>query len=73
MHGLTWKKPKYKPVDKLPFIPTEPEIDSLIGGCGKQMSAFLQVLKETGARCGEAFQLKWTDIDFVTSTLRITP
>jgi integrase len=27
------------------------------------MTLFLQVLKETGARRGEAFNLKWTDID----------
>lgn len=73
MHGLTWEKPKYKPVDKLPFIPTEQEIDSLIGGCSKQMSAFLQVLKETGARRGEAFNLKWEDLDFVSNRVRITP
>ena len=73
MHDLKWEKPKYKPIEKLPFIPIEPEIDSLISGCGTQMSTFLQVLKETAARSGEAFQLKWNDIDFVSSTLRITP
>jgi len=73
MNGLTWEKPKYKPIEKLPFIPAEKEIDSLISGCSKQMSAYLQVLKETGARRGEAFNLKWTDVDFVTSTIRITP
>ncbi|WNZ30435.1 MAG: site-specific integrase [Candidatus Bathyarchaeota archaeon] len=73
INGIQWTKPKYKPVDKLPFIPTEQEIDSLIGGCCKQMSAFLQILKETGARRGEAFQLKWEDIDFVSNRLRITP
>ena len=73
MNGLVWQKPKYKPIEKLPFIPVEQEIDSLISGCSKQMSTFLQVLKDTGARCGEAFQLTWNDIDFVSSTLRITP
>ena len=73
MNGIKWTKPKYKPVDKLPFIPTEKEIDSLIGGCCRQMSTFLQVLKETGARRGEAFNLKWEDIDFVSNRLRITP
>jgi len=73
MNGLTWEKPKYRPIEKLPFIPTEQEIDSLIMGCSKQMTAFLQVLKESGARRGEAFNLKWTDIDFVTNTIRITP
>lgn len=71
MQGLTWEKPKYKPVAKLPFIPTEREIDEVIAGCSKQMATFLQVLKETGARRGEAYNLKWTDIDFVRRTIRI--
>lgn len=73
MQGMTWEKPKYKPVEKLPFIPTEKEIDALISGSSKQMASYLQVLKETGARRGEALQLKWTDVDFVSGTLRITP
>jgi integrase len=73
MEGLTWEKPKYKPIDKLPFIPTEKEIDELIAGSSEQMSTYLQFLKETGARRGEAFNVTWTDIDFVTDTVRITP
>jgi integrase len=73
MQGLKWEKPRYKPVDKLPFIPTEREIDDLIAGCSKQISVFLQLLKETGARLGEAFALKWTDIDTINRTVRITP
>ncbi|MCJ7722065.1 hypothetical protein MUO98_06640 [Candidatus Bathyarchaeota archaeon] len=27
MQGLTWIKPRYKPIEKIPFIPTEKEID----------------------------------------------
>jgi integrase len=73
MHGRIWEKPRYKPVEKLPFIPTEKEIDDLIATCSKQMAAFLQVLKETGARRGEAFNLRWTDIDMANRTIRITP
>ncbi|MEM3602778.1 MAG: tyrosine-type recombinase/integrase [Candidatus Bathyarchaeia archaeon] len=73
MRGLTWDKPRYKPVEKLPFIPTEREIDDLTAACSKQISTFLQLLKETGARLGEAFNLKWTDIDLISRTIRITP
>ncbi|MEM4733098.1 MAG: site-specific integrase, partial [Candidatus Bathyarchaeia archaeon] len=58
---------------KLPFIPTETEIDQLISSCTKRTAAFLQLLKETGARCGEACQLKWTDIDTVNGTIRVKP
>jgi len=71
--GLTWEKPRYRPTYKLPFIPTEKEINDLIAGCSNQVSAFLQLLKETAMRRGEAFQLEWTDIDSVTNTVRITP
>ncbi|MEM3880149.1 MAG: site-specific integrase [Candidatus Bathyarchaeia archaeon] len=71
--GLTWSAPNYKVPQKLPFIPLEKELDDLIAGCNRQMSAFLQLLKETGARCGEAFDLKWTDVDLTNNTVRITP
>ena len=37
------------------------------------MATYLQFLKETGVRCGEACKLKWTDIDCETLTVRITP
>jgi len=73
MLGLKWEKPIYKPVRKLPFIPTEKEIDNLIAGCGKKTSTYLQLLKETGMRSGEANNLKWSDIDFDRRIVRITP
>ena len=64
MHGKTWTLPIYRRVRKLPFIPTELEIDQLIAGCSNRLAAFLQLLKETGMRCGEACGLlKWTDLD----------
>ena len=63
MEGLTWKKPRCKVTQKIPFIPTQEEIDALIAGCGKKTSTFLQLLKETAMRSGEAKSLLWTDID----------
>jgi integrase len=62
--GQTWKAPKYLATEKLPFIPTEQEIDLLIAHCGKTTSTVLQFLKETGIRIGELVQLKWIDMDF---------
>ena len=71
--GKTWSKPKYKSVRKLPFIPTEDEVNNLIASCNKKTATFLQLLKETGMRCGEAFMLQWTDFDFENKTVNITP
>jgi len=73
--GGKWDPPKYRRVEKLPFIPTETEIEQLIAGCSctKRLMAFLQLLKETGIRCGEACRLQWTDIDFERNAVRISP
>jgi transposase-like protein len=61
--NASWIKPKCKVDKKFPFIPTEQEIDTLIIGSGKKHAAFMQLLKETGMRSGEAKRLEWTDID----------
>src|SRR2546425_450108 len=71
--GFSFEKPRYERVEKLPFIPLESEIDALISGTGPKTSAVLQLLKETGARIGEAWTLKWTDIDFERGIVTLTP
>jgi integrase len=63
MEGLTWEKPRCKITRKIPFIPTEREINTLIAGSGKKTSTFLTLLKETAMRCGEAKKLQWIDLD----------
>jgi integrase len=73
MLGMKWDPPAYKRTKKLPFIPTESELDQLIAGCGRKTATFLQMLKETGARCGEVWRLKWTDVDFQNGIVTITP
>jgi integrase len=72
-NNLTWQPPKYRPVDRAPYIPTEAEIDQLISGSGRVLATFLQFLKETGARSGEAARLKWKDIDPERKIATITP
>jgi integrase len=73
MTGGKWEPPKYQGVRKIPFIPTETEVDQLIAGCSNRMGTFVQLLKETGIRSGEAWNLTWHDVDTVTKTVRITP
>ena len=64
MLGTTWEPPKYrKPTRKIPFIPTESEIDQLIAASGKKTGAFLQLLKETAMRSGEANKIEWSNVD----------
>ncbi len=62
--GMRWEPPKVIVTRKIPFIPTEEEIDALIAGCGFKTSTLLRLLKETGMRIGEALRLRWIDIDF---------
>jgi integrase len=49
-----WEKPKCHVVRKFPFIPTEAELDALISGIGKRTATFLELLKQTTMRSGEA-------------------
>jgi integrase len=69
--NLPWEPPKTRVQRKLPFIPTETEIDQLIAGCGKKTATFLQVLKETGARGCEVSKLRWADVDEKSCTITI--
>jgi integrase len=73
-----WKKipfirPNYKRIELLPFIPLESEIDQLISGLRPKWATFLQLMKETACRPGEAWALRWIDIDRERSCLRISP
>jgi integrase len=70
---IPFDKPRYVAVDTLPFIPLESEIDQLISGVGKKTAAYLQLVKETGARAGEAWNLRWIDINNEAGTIMITP
>jgi integrase len=70
---ITFDKPRYRRIEKLPFIPLESEIDQLIAGLGRKTATFLQLLKETGMRPGEAWDLRWTDVDYSNAAITITP
>jgi integrase len=70
---IRFEKPRYRRVDKIPFIPSQQEVDQLTAGVGKKMSAFLRLLSETGMRPGEAWNLKWTDIDCERAVVNVTP
>ena len=73
INGKKWNKPRYKRIRKLPFIPHEKEVNDLISGCNRKTSTFIRLLKETGMRSGEAWQLEWTDFNFDHRTVSVTP
>ena len=73
MEGKTWTRPIYNGIAKIPFVPKETEIDQLIAGCTPKLATFLQLLKETRARCGEIWHCTEDDFDFITNTVTITP
>jgi integrase len=71
INGLQWEKPKVHVVRKFPFIPTEQELDALISGSGKKTATFLELLKQTAMRSGEAKRLLWTDLDLEKSIIKL--
>lgn len=71
--GIPWTPPRIKVPEKLPFIPATEELNDLIAGCTNHVAVALQIAMETGARIGEIFQLKWTDVDLQKGTIIITP
>jgi integrase len=64
-----WKGFEYEfervrePDPPLPYIPIERELDQLIAGCNHKYATFLQLLKESAFRPGEAMRLTPIDID----------
>ena len=71
--GIPFQPPRYRRIDTIPFVPQEKEVDQLISGCGKKTATFLQLLKETGMRPGEAWTLRWKDFDYDRASVTITP
>jgi len=70
---LPFKPPRYTRVETLPFIPLEREIDDLIASVNPKTATYLQFIKETGARAGEAWHIKWTQLDLEHATVTILP
>ena len=48
-YGIKTNLPKYVPDRKLPYLPPEAHLDSVIASCNTDMAALCQTLKETAA------------------------
>jgi integrase len=73
MEGLRADLPKVRVEEKLPFIPSESELEALITATRGRLTVFLRLLKETALRPIEAWRLKWSDIDFGNCTIAVSP
>jgi integrase len=62
---------KWQKTERIPYVPLESEIDQLMAASNPKTSTFLQLLKETGIRSGEAWSLKWLDFDFERKILTL--
>jgi integrase len=71
--GLTWITPKFVREDKPIFVPLEKELDQLIANAYEKMSVFLELLKECGMDSGEAWKLRWIDINTENKTVDVRP
>lgn len=68
---MAWNPPKYTRLETIPFIPSEAELNQLIGSCGKKLGTFLQGLKETGADPGELAATAYSDVNKDARTITI--
>jgi integrase len=59
---IPFTKPIYRRIEKIPFLPTSEEAVDLISGLTRTIATYCQFLKETGARAGEAHNVKWGDL-----------
>jgi integrase len=71
--NLAWKKPKFTREEKPIFVPLESELDTLIARPRLKLSSFLQLLKETGVDSGEAWKVRWNDINLERRTVDVHP
>ena len=69
--GLKWEIPRYKRDETIPFIPSEAELNQLIGAATKTLSIFLQGLKECGADPGELAAVESKDVGAETRTITL--
>jgi integrase len=68
-NDLKWEKPKYKQTSRIPKIPTETKINSLIAFTSSKLATAISISKDTGIRPTEAMNLRLKDIDLEHKTV----
>jgi integrase/recombinase XerD len=62
-YGLSWKKPKYKRSERLPFVPTTEQVNKLIAHSSRKYALIYSILRDTGLRPVELHRLTLRNID----------
>jgi integrase len=60
-----------KPIFRFPCLFESRCFPNKRKGCGEEIALLLRIIKLTGARVGEIYNLKWKDIDFESKRLSI--
>jgi len=68
-YGLKWEKPKYHQTAKMPKIPLESQIDSLIAFTSRKLATAISISKDTGLRPIELTRLKLKDINLANGAV----
>lgn len=72
--GIEWESaPKFKRVKKPQYLPKEENLLQIIAGVPNKYTPFCQLLLEAGLSSLEAWRLKWSDINFETGYVDVTP
>jgi integrase len=61
--GISFNYVRYRREDRLPYVPLEKDIEALISELPRKLGILTLTVKETGARAGEVWALKWVDVN----------
>jgi len=62
-YGLTWTKPKYHEIAKMPKIPQESKIETIIANSPMKLGTAIAISRDTGLRPIELMRLTYKNLD----------
>jgi len=63
VHGVSWTKPRYKPEERLPRVPTTEAIQKVIARASRKYATIFSTLRDTGMMPVELERTSLRDID----------
>ena len=68
-HGLTWKKPKYRESAKMPKIPQEKDITTIMANAPLKLAVAIAISRDTGLRPVELTRLTLRNLDLANGAV----